>query len=520
MRSRTCVVVGLAAALLAGAVFAQSIPNWSAPPTWTPSKGGMTASAMSDLSNPVPFIPVTPCRVADTRGNGFTGAYGTPSLVAFGTRDFTIADQCGIPSGAVAVSFNFTIVNGTQAGDLRFYPTGGSMPLVSTINWGPTTGALANAAVVPLGGGAITVKNDSAAAVDLIIDVNGYYSGASASGNGFNISSNTGGFGLSVTNSSTTCGGTCAGVFFNYSDNTSTSLTGYSTSLTGVNTGVEGVAYGIAGSYGVLGTVNSPSGQSAGVEGMAGAVPDNFWGPSGVRGIGTNFGVLGISTLSGVGGFKHDSSGAMLSGSYLGYSSTIGLYTIGTTAATGAKNFVEPDPLDPTRTIRFSSLEGNEVGTYFRGKGQFMAREAVITVPEDFRLVTESEGLSIQVTPIGDLATVAVVSIGLDEIVLRASRDVEFFYTVNGVRKGYADFKTIENNASYFVPDSPAATMPASLSAEAKQRLIASGVYHEDGTVNMETAARVGWVKMWQDREEKARAAAALALKAQVNSKP
>ncbi len=53
---------------------------------------------MSDISGPEPFIPVTPCRVADTRGNGFTGAYGPPSLAANANRTFAISGQCGIPA--------------------------------------------------------------------------------------------------------------------------------------------------------------------------------------------------------------------------------------------------------------------------------------------------------------------------------------------------------------------------------------------------------------------------------------
>ena len=79
---KTCVVlVGIAAVLVAGAALAQAIPNWNAPATWTPA-GGMVASAQADIGAPVPFIPITPCRVADTRGNGFTGAYGPPALAA------------------------------------------------------------------------------------------------------------------------------------------------------------------------------------------------------------------------------------------------------------------------------------------------------------------------------------------------------------------------------------------------------------------------------------------------------
>ncbi len=160
------------------------VSNWPAPPYWTPTQVRAPGEARTDsvitASTPLPFIALTPCRVADTRGNGFTGEYGPPGLVAGATRDFTIAGQCGIPATAAAVSFNFAALDVGAAGDLRVFPAGGSVPLVSTLNYNGNTPNIANAAVVPLGtGGAITVQAD-ATSIDLIIDVNGYYDGSGA----------------------------------------------------------------------------------------------------------------------------------------------------------------------------------------------------------------------------------------------------------------------------------------------------------------------------------------------------
>src|SRR6202008_3303178 len=114
------------------------------------------------------FIAVTPCRAADPRGNGFTGAYGPPSIPANTTRSFTIVGHCGIPPSAQAVSFNFAALDVSAAGDLRVSPAGGSAPLVSTLNYNASTPNIANAAIVPLGGGAVTVQAD-AATINLII---------------------------------------------------------------------------------------------------------------------------------------------------------------------------------------------------------------------------------------------------------------------------------------------------------------------------------------------------------------
>src|SRR6185369_12153578 len=163
---------------------ADAIANWPAPAFWTPpavrAPRGARTDAVSPALPPLPFIALDPCRVADTRGNGFTGAYGPPSLLGNATRDFTIAGQCGIPASAAAVSFNFAALNVGAGGDLRVFPAGGGVPTVSTLNYNGNTPNIANAAVVPLGaGGAITVQAD-ATPIDLIIDVNGYYDGSGA----------------------------------------------------------------------------------------------------------------------------------------------------------------------------------------------------------------------------------------------------------------------------------------------------------------------------------------------------
>ena len=78
---------------------------------------------------------------------------------------------------------------------------------------------------------------------------------------------------------------------------------------------------------------------------------------------------------------------------------------------------------------------------------------------------------------------------------------MEFFYTVNGVRRAYKNVQTIVENEKFFVPDSPNARIPAYLSADERQRLIDNGTYKPDGTVNVETATRLGWDRKWSERE-------------------
>jgi len=100
-----------------------------------------------------------------------------------------------------------------------------------------------------------------------------------------------------------------------------------------------------------------------------------------------------------------------------------------------------------------------------------------------------------------------VVSEDLGEIVVSADRDVKFHYMINGVRKAFKDFQPI-GDGKEFMPRSPSEKMPGYLTAEAKRRLIANGTYNADGTVNMDTAERLGWTRVWQQQEEELRASA------------
>jgi hypothetical protein len=99
---------------------------------------------------------------------------------------------------------------------------------------------------------------------------------------------------------------------------------------------------------------------------------------------------------------------------------------------------------------------------------------------------------------------VAVQSIGLDRIVVRGSRNVEFFYTVNGIRLAYKDVGPIAENEKVFVPRSPDDAMPEYLPQVLRDRLMSNGTYRRDGTVNMETARRLGWDREWEGRERPA----------------
>ena len=120
------------------------------------------------------FYPLTPCRVADTRGPD--GPLGGPYLTGDMQRNFPVlSSNCNIPNSAVAYSLNFAAIprNHQHLGYLTVWPQGQVQPLVSTLN-DPTGTIVANAGLIPagIGGGIATYPT---ADTDLVIDVNGYF---------------------------------------------------------------------------------------------------------------------------------------------------------------------------------------------------------------------------------------------------------------------------------------------------------------------------------------------------------
>jgi hypothetical protein len=119
------------------------------------------------------FVPVAPCRVADTRGGS--------TMTANSSRSFAVPQSgCGIPSTAQAYSLNVTVVPEGPLSYLTLWPAGQSRPLVSTLNsFGGDV--VANAAIVPAGtGGAVSVYVTDP--TDVILDINGYFDTSASSG--------------------------------------------------------------------------------------------------------------------------------------------------------------------------------------------------------------------------------------------------------------------------------------------------------------------------------------------------
>lgn len=135
------------------------------------------------------YNAIDPGRILDTRAG--TGATEAP-VAADGTLPLTIegatitenTSSTGnttetLPAtGITAVVLNIIATSGTKSGTVTAYADGATRPATSTINYVTNTN-IANAVVVPVTDGKIDFYNGSSGTVNLVADVQGYYTAGS-----------------------------------------------------------------------------------------------------------------------------------------------------------------------------------------------------------------------------------------------------------------------------------------------------------------------------------------------------
>jgi len=137
------------------------------------------------------FVPLAPCRVADTRpGSGYP-ALGSTQLSSLTPRTLQVSGYCGIPYSvptspitAQAFSLNITVVpaNGTSGGYLVVYPNPSTpVPLAASLTWNPGA-AFQTGAVVTAASGNGSVNLAANFPTDVVVDINGYYSAPTDTG--------------------------------------------------------------------------------------------------------------------------------------------------------------------------------------------------------------------------------------------------------------------------------------------------------------------------------------------------
>jgi hypothetical protein len=126
------------------------------------------------------FVPITPCRIIDTRSAG--GQIATGTTRAFhvrGSTDFTSqggnATGCGIPESATAVAVSVTPTAVAKTGYLHVWPYGQAEPNATIAHYflgqTNTTGA-----TITLGSGIYDINAKTyTGATSLVVDLTGYY---------------------------------------------------------------------------------------------------------------------------------------------------------------------------------------------------------------------------------------------------------------------------------------------------------------------------------------------------------
>lgn len=124
---------------------------------------GTAVAATGSSSTASDYVPVAATRIADTRTAGALGP-GKTLVVTLPAAD----------AGATAVTVNLTAVSGTANGYLVAYPDGGARPSTSNVNYLAAQTAF-DLATVPVTDGKLDVYNASAGSVQVLVDLQGYY---------------------------------------------------------------------------------------------------------------------------------------------------------------------------------------------------------------------------------------------------------------------------------------------------------------------------------------------------------
>ena len=174
--SRT-ITIGAATALAAAlAVAGRAIASGGGPPTAElavvePAASGSAPAALAGttLDPEGLFVPIEPCRIADTRHG--TGTGGT-KLGAGKMRNFHVlgasasgfaaqgGTSCGIPTTAMAVQLTALVVSPSKAGGLKVWPVGSTEPVAKFFQYAKATSSGSGVAKVRAGAStSIRIKN-------------------------------------------------------------------------------------------------------------------------------------------------------------------------------------------------------------------------------------------------------------------------------------------------------------------------------------------------------------------------
>ena len=152
--------------------------------TLVTDRGRIVSRSLGEIANDLVFVPITPCRIVDTRlAGGQIAANSVRSFDVTAVTDYSFqggdASNCsgaGAAGSFAAAAINFTVVTPSAAGYITAFPFLGTQPVAATVNYGAGD-IRGNFAVVKLdqGASANELSVYSFAQTHLVADIVGYY---------------------------------------------------------------------------------------------------------------------------------------------------------------------------------------------------------------------------------------------------------------------------------------------------------------------------------------------------------
>jgi hypothetical protein len=161
------------AAVVAGSVLASSLPAAAGRLANSAATLADAPGTLAAAPQPGTFVPLGRARVLDTRASHPIGAGQTLT--------FPVAGQAGVAAGASAVTANVTLLAPPTAGSVSVFPGGTAWTGAATISF-PAGSNPQNVLTAALGtDGSLSIRNNLASALQVIVDVQGYFAGGAVS---------------------------------------------------------------------------------------------------------------------------------------------------------------------------------------------------------------------------------------------------------------------------------------------------------------------------------------------------
>jgi hypothetical protein len=137
---------------------------------------GISQATTSSGERPI-YVPIEPCRLADTRPAFQVGPRTAPLGPAeiYILAGWGLVGDCTLPTGTTGLSLNVTAVDPTQPTFLTLYPAASTLPDASHLNPAPGQPPTPNAVNVDLDGAGEFKIYNRFGMVHFIVDVVGYY---------------------------------------------------------------------------------------------------------------------------------------------------------------------------------------------------------------------------------------------------------------------------------------------------------------------------------------------------------